>query len=326
MANGNASIMMNLGDTGEAGQANVSPTFFPSIKKTTPSSTGIPSNITDQGIVYMPAETVQEYVKLKTELAEYKGVEELYAKKAKGSRSHTVENSLSFLDNVATFEDNYFVDWVGDSFTERRDALQKLGGWTPLSEWYLEKLPIYKGYRAIKNMLENIWKGAKPGEREPAVLPGGGMVWDAEKYWDFVRFIKENYTDQFVEHMERIKETENPELREEMAGWMDRLGRFYYGLIAEAAIPFTAESSDDIYRHIHNLTEIEKDINLSRKDYSTPREIEDYRKKVFEILGEDTIKDLESRYGESSLRYEPPSIEPLYGAPPGSPYEVLLKK
>ncbi|RLG13726.1 MAG: hypothetical protein DRN71_04325 [Candidatus Nanohalarchaeota archaeon] len=300
-------FMMNLGNSSANGgvtQANAVPLAFPAPgarRKSSGSSIG-----TD--FVYMPTETVEEWRNLAEEAAELTDkIKEKYGIEATEARMYMLDADISAYDAVDPFDKGFFKDWT-DGRKDFKDALQKLGGNTPVLTWAYEMLPVRKTQRAIENFWMHATKPRKddywpyveaPEKYTPTTIPGGGMIWDAEQYWGFIKYLKKNYTEQFVTQMNSIKDIPDEKIRDEMTEGMERLKGFYFGLVREAAIPFAASSLDELYKRADKIAQLNKVGKLSRGTASTPAEIVSY----------DTEVDNLPKYDTNSMQKKPSLME-----------------
>jgi len=142
--------------------------------------------------------------------------------------------------------------------------------------------------------LSGIWDGWKEGRKEKEqdkkkekeyIYTPGGMVWDANRYWDFVKFVKENYTEQFVREMQAIKETDDPAKIEEIYKGLKVYELFLERLVGEATLPFVS-TPEEIYKNTEKLRKLEDEAKLSRNNYATPKQRENYELKKKAIVGE----------------------------------------
>ena len=250
------------------------------------------------GVRYLTPDDPTQWTELLTAEAELtKKVMDQYARSAEGSRVFEVLSNPGALSGINPFDDGYFNDWP-DKRKGYKDALAKLGGNTPISGWATEMaLPIQKAYLTAKNFWDHAtkprkddyWPDIEISDKDkytPTKIQGAGMVWDAEQYWDFVKYLKQNYTKQFVTQMEAIKHIPDKQIRDEYSDHMEKLGEVYLGMIRESAIPFAASSQDELYKRADEMVQFKKDGKLSRETVSTKSQINDYSQKMDDVLGD----------------------------------------
>lgn len=237
------------------------------------------------GTQFIPIETPEEYEKFFETLNQLEEIKDLY-KEAYPASGYYYKINPSKLGSRSEWGSSQFAEFGGKNSKEWKDfisANNKLRGvkMPPLSTLFFDDSLLSFLYQMGRGSYDGIHKRSKVDidgflsnlreenkkkrkgidERygEDGKKPGAGdgtPVWDSEKYWDFVRYVKANISEAYKETLDMLKTTPDPEMRYDAREHFYDVARYYLGMVYGSATPFGRDVPIDRRNsYIDKLTE-----------------------------------------------------------------------